>query len=289
MLGRRNEQEKKEQKSTNTTKKPTQTINQSDVKLMTPDGRVINFILQSKGSLFGLKSFTGRTPRIPPGFGIQTKGLSRRFLSCARYLSSVAPSLCLIKKWPSSSTVELKKSVGKWQSMKRNGNEELLNDEYFILLQLPQGTRSDQARMKKLLTKFNISEEQYMRARRGQDRAAFFPVGNIGYASYWSRGKGKKPAATPSNIIRGVTNSLIVEDSAGNFLIDDQVVKEFSNVTWTRVADYVDLKFSLPIEIEEQEQKEQVTDATDLTIFDKALQMTEKLLGITVPLSFVCD
>ena len=83
---------------------------------MTADGRVINFILTSKGSLFGLKSFTGRTPRIPPGYGIETKGLSRRFNACARYLNAVAPSLCLIKKWPSSST-------GKWASMKRTGNE----------------------------------------------------------------------------------------------------------------------------------------------------------------------
>ena len=72
-------------------------------------------------------------------------------------------------------------------------------------------------------------------------------------------------------------------------MLDDQVVKEFSNVSWTRVADYVDLKFTLPIEIEEQEQKEQATDPTELTIFEKALQMTEKLLAITVPLSFVCD
>ena len=116
--------------------------------------------------------------------------------------------------------------------MKRTGNEELLNDEYFIMLQLSQGTRSDQSRMKKLLTKFAISEERYANSRSGQDRAAFFPIGNVGYASYWSRGKGKKPAATPSNIIRGVTNSLIIEDMSGKLLIDENVVKEFSNVTW---------------------------------------------------------
>ena len=57
----------------------------------------------------------------------------------------------------------------------------------------------------------------------------------------------------------------------------------------SKVADYVDLKFTLPIELDSKEQKEQASERTDLTIFEEALQMTEKLLGISVPLSFVCD
>ena len=258
----------------------------SGVLALPQELRLMNYILSSVGSVYAIKSWSGKPSRIPKSYSIVSTGFANRSRACFAWLTAYVPTIVLCKRWPSHEAVIAKKSKGLWKSMKRNGSN-LQHDEYAFFLPSTEGTSRDQRRLEVLLKKLGMTVEDYDKARStASAKQQMFPVKNCGYPSFWLRGRSKTPITTPSLVISGLKACVMFNDEQKNECLRIGLIKQFPNSKFTGPELNLDVDAMDEFDQEEDDHKSEPEEVTSM--FHKALIMTDRLLGIEIPQDWVC-